>query len=149
MSRAEKDIIARDRAGIERFVAFGTDVPLGWTYVRDAEPAALPPHALQPRALANADAIAVHADAARTTAERTAAGEATVRETLPDHASTGAQDTGAGEPHGIAPLPVNYDDMGVEDLQAEADRRGLEVEGTGANGNVLKKDLVDALKATG
>lgn len=40
-----------------------------------------------------------------------------------------------------------YDKQPVEDLQAEADRRGLTVEGTGAGGNVLKKDLVDALAA--
>jgi hypothetical protein len=43
--------------------------------------------------------------------------------------------------------PVDYDSQQVDDLQAEADRRGLEVEGTGADGNVLKKDLVAALKA--
>jgi hypothetical protein len=45
--------------------------------------------------------------------------------------------------------PVDYDSQQVDDLQAEADRRGLEVEGTGADGNVLKKDLVAALKAAG
>jgi len=32
------------------------------------------------------------------------------------------------------------------DLQAEADARGLEVKGTGANGAVLKEDLVNALQ---
>jgi hypothetical protein len=42
---------------------------------------------------------------------------------------------------------VDYDSQQVDDLQAEADRRGIEVEGTGADGNVLKKDLVAALKA--
>lgn len=40
-----------------------------------------------------------------------------------------------------------YDAESVEDLQAEADRRELSVEGTGSNGNVLKKDLVAALQA--
>lgn len=45
------------------------------------------------------------------------------------------------------PSGVDYESMPVEDLQAEADRRDLEVEGTGSGGNVLKKDLVDALKA--
>jgi hypothetical protein len=39
-----------------------------------------------------------------------------------------------------------YDEMTVEDLQAEVDRRGLTVAGTGAGGNVLKKDLVGALQ---
>jgi hypothetical protein len=37
--------------------------------------------------------------------------------------------------------------MSVEDLQAEADSRQLEVSGTGSGGNVLKKDLVSALQA--
>lgn len=32
-----------------------------------------------------------------------------------------------------------------DELQAEADRQGLEVEGSGADGNVLKEDLIDAL----
>lgn len=40
-----------------------------------------------------------------------------------------------------------YDKMSVEDLQSEIDSRGLEVEGTGANGNVLKRDLIAALEA--
>lgn len=41
----------------------------------------------------------------------------------------------------------SYDDQTVEELQAEADRRGLTVEGTGTGGNVLKSDLVAALQA--
>jgi pyruvate/2-oxoglutarate dehydrogenase complex dihydrolipoamide acyltransferase (E2) component len=40
-----------------------------------------------------------------------------------------------------------YDAMSVEDLQAEADKRDLAVVGTGAGGNVLKKDLAAALQA--
>jgi hypothetical protein len=43
--------------------------------------------------------------------------------------------------------PETYREMQVDDLQAEADSRGLTVEGTGANGNVLKEDLVTALEA--
>lgn len=34
-----------------------------------------------------------------------------------------------------------------DELQAEADERGLEVEGSGANGNVTKADLIAALEA--
>jgi hypothetical protein len=41
----------------------------------------------------------------------------------------------------------SYDDQTVEDLQAEVDRRGLEVEGTGKDGKVVKADLVKALEA--
>lgn len=42
-----------------------------------------------------------------------------------------------------------YDEAGVEALRAEAEARDIleEIEGSGANGNVVKKDLVDALKA--
>lgn len=40
-----------------------------------------------------------------------------------------------------------YEGQTVDELQAEADRRGLEVEGTGKDGNVLKGDLVAALEA--
>ena len=41
----------------------------------------------------------------------------------------------------------DYDELSVEELEAEASRRELEVQGTGANGNVLKKDLIAALEA--
>ena len=34
-----------------------------------------------------------------------------------------------------------------DELQAKADSRGLEVEGSGSNGNVTKADLVSALEA--
>lgn len=40
-----------------------------------------------------------------------------------------------------------YADQSVEELQALVDERELEVEGTGKDGNVLKKDLVAALEA--
>lgn len=35
--------------------------------------------------------------------------------------------------------------MDKDELQAIVDERGIEVEGTGAGGNVLKRDLVEAL----
>lgn len=40
-----------------------------------------------------------------------------------------------------------YAGQTADELQAEADERGLEVEGTGKDGNVLKADLVSALEA--
>jgi hypothetical protein len=50
---------------------------------------------------------------------------------------------------GTAPGPItgDYDEHSVEELQGEAARRGLTVEGTGKDGNVLKGDLVAALEA--
>lgn len=45
------------------------------------------------------------------------------------------------------PITGDYASQKPSDLQAEADRRGLTVEGTGADGNVLKADLVAALEA--
>lgn len=42
---------------------------------------------------------------------------------------------------------TGYDSMSPDALQDAADERGLSVVGTGANGNVLKKDLVAALQA--
>lgn len=41
---------------------------------------------------------------------------------------------------------LSLDDLSTEALQAEADKRKLEVVGTGSTGNVLKKDLVKALE---
>lgn len=41
----------------------------------------------------------------------------------------------------------DYAAMSVGDLQAEADRRGLTVEGTGKDGGVVKSDLVEGLGA--
>lgn len=40
-----------------------------------------------------------------------------------------------------------YDEWKKADLEAEAERRGLEVEGSGNNGAVVKADLVAALEA--
>jgi hypothetical protein len=118
--RAEKDIIVRDLAGVERFVAFGADVPASWEYVRDADPAVVPASQTAAGVRGNPDAVAHHAETLRARADRIAAG--------------GAQ-------------PADLEGMTVEDLQAEADRRGLEVTGTGSGGNVVKGDLVKALRA--
>jgi hypothetical protein len=41
----------------------------------------------------------------------------------------------------------NVDGANKDELQAEADRRGVHVQGSGADGNVTKKDLQDALRA--
>lgn len=45
-----------------------------------------------------------------------------------------------------ARLTEDYEDATVEELQAEVNKRGFEVEGTGSDGNVLKSDLVEALE---
>lgn len=52
-----------------------------------------------------------------------------------------------GEADAEQTAPTGYADQGVDDLKAEAEKRQLDVEGTGANGNVLKDDLVKALEA--
>lgn len=39
----------------------------------------------------------------------------------------------------------NLESATVDELKAEAERRGIEVEGTGANGRVTKDDLLKAL----
>jgi hypothetical protein len=41
----------------------------------------------------------------------------------------------------------DYESQDVDDLKREATKRGLDVEGTGSGGNVLKGDLVSALSA--
>ena len=53
-----------------------------------------------------------------------------------------------GQAAGSAPSQPDYESQAADDLQAEAERRNLTVEGTGANGNVLKKDLIAALRAS-
>jgi uncharacterized small protein (DUF1192 family) len=47
---------------------------------------------------------------------------------------------------GEASNDENYSDLTVDELQARADQLGVEVDGTGADGKVLKKDLVAALE---
>jgi hypothetical protein len=47
-----------------------------------------------------------------------------------------------------SPITGDYDSRHADELQAEANRRGLTVEGTGKDGNVLKSDLVEALEAS-
>lgn len=56
-----------------------------------------------------------------------------------------AVDAGAGSGD-EAGAPVDYASWEKEALEAEAEKRELEVKGTGANGNVLKADLVKALE---
>lgn len=51
-----------------------------------------------------------------------------------------AEEEGEGEDGG-------YEDMTVDQLHEEAEKRGVEVEGTGANGNKVKADYVKALTA--
>jgi hypothetical protein len=41
------------------------------------------------------------------------------------------------------------EDLSVAELRAQADARGLKVEGTGANGTVKKADLISALHGAG
>jgi hypothetical protein len=50
-------------------------------------------------------------------------------------------DTDGGSADGL-----DYGGQTVEELQAEAERRGLEITGTGAGGKVVKGDLVTALQ---
>lgn len=149
--RADKDVICRDLAGIERFVAFGTDIPAGWEVVRESEPVQLPPDATVPRSIANADAVAVHAANARARADRTAGAENTVRERLPDTADRVGEDPGADTPPGTTAPTRDYEEMNVDALEAEVERRRaaggeVTVEGTGKDGNVVKADLIKALQ---
>lgn len=61
-----------------------------------------------------------------------------------------AQDGGEAareDPPVTNPEALDVNGMSLDELQAEADRRGLTVEGTGKDGNVLKADLVKALSA--
>ena len=52
-----KDIIAKDRAGIQRLVAKGSDVPDGWEVIRDADPSpVVAPNLEGPGARGNVDA---------------------------------------------------------------------------------------------
>lgn len=43
--------------------------------------------------------------------------------------------------------PLDYAALKVEELEAEATRRGLTVEGSGAGGRVLKADYIEALES--
>jgi hypothetical protein len=149
--RADKDMVCRDLAGVERFVAFGSDVPAGYEYVRDAAPVQLPADATAPRSIANADAAAVHAENARARADRARRGETAVRDTLPDTAAATGEDPDAETPPGTTAPTRDYDAMNVDDLEDEVERRRaagdvVEVTGTGKDGNVVKADLVKALQ---
>jgi len=68
-------------------------------------------------------------------------------EVPPDAAATLLDGGGVEEGTGSATAPTDYADQSVKELEAEATSRGLEVEGTGKDGNVLKSDLIDALTA--
>lgn len=61
-----------------------------------------------------------------------------------------AEETGEGDGQDAKSAPsetVDYTGKSVDDLKVEAEKRGLEVEGTGANGNVVKDDVLKALQA--
>lgn len=59
----------------------------------------------------------------------------------------GLEPLGESTPAPQEPITGDYGSHKADELQAEADRRGLSIEGTGAGGNVLKDDLVKALEA--
>lgn len=62
-------------------------------------------------------------------------------------AKTDAPDGDSGDDDGgSSDSSDGYDDQDVDVLSAEAADRDLEVEGTGKNGNVLKADLIKALR---
>ncbi|MET1061746.1 MAG: hypothetical protein ABWX71_02525 [Aeromicrobium sp.] len=54
---------------------------------------------------------------------------------------------GGDEPADADEGGKGYDGKKVDELAEEADKRGLEVEGTGKDGKVVKADLVAALEA--
>jgi hypothetical protein len=55
--------------------------------------------------------------------------------------TAGPAEPGAGK--------IDYNSWPADDVEAEVERLGLEVVGTGANGNVTKADRVKALEASG
>lgn len=71
-----------------------------------------------------------------------------------DDEPSGSDDTtvegGEGSEEGAVPPasePVDYSGQDAADLKTEVEKRGLEVEGSGANGRVVKDDMVKALAA--
>lgn len=61
---------------------------------------------------------------------------------LDDAQAKRLEDLGVVRP---ADSALGYDEMTVDQLKAESDARGITVEGSGANGAVLKTDYVNAL----
>jgi hypothetical protein len=59
----------------------------------------------------------------------------------------GSEPDGDDETGAVPPAPPAYADQSPADLKAEAERRDLQVDGSGANGRVVKDDLVKALEA--
>lgn len=113
--RAEKDLICRDIAGIKRFVSFGSDIPKGWTPVREADGTLVPSDATAPRTIGNVDAAAVRADrlAAETDKQRAATAAAAEGLTVP------SQDEPV-VPVG-SPEPDTAADVAAPEAPAEAD----------------------------
>ena len=86
-------------------------------------------------------------------------GAGTKKSDLPDWAQKLVQDDDFGSSDETPAAPADgsgsgsgdgdkgYAGQSPDELKAEAEKRGLTVTGTGANGNVLKGDLVAALEA--
>jgi hypothetical protein len=68
------------------------------------------------------------------------AGQNVPPDLVPAYREATGKDTSSDE-------PVDYESWTSEALAEEAARRGLTVEGTGANGNVVKADNIAALEA--
>jgi hypothetical protein len=71
--------------------------------------------------------------------------ETTDATTVGETATASTEETAAAST--AEPPKTDYADQHVDELRAEVEKRGLEVQGSGADGNVLKKDLVAALEA--
>jgi pyruvate/2-oxoglutarate dehydrogenase complex dihydrolipoamide acyltransferase (E2) component len=158
--RATENVYAPDTDGIRRLVAAAGDdydpnkIPVVGIITRHDPPAA----ALLPldgydelgeqqvlELLRNLDIeqlLAVHAYERAHLARGSITGYSQPTHIVDTDALADASDPGAPDT-----APTDYAAMSVEDLQARVDGLELEVTGTGANGNVVKADLVAALRA--
>lgn len=140
----EDKTVHDDVLGIDRRVFAGTEIPPdleeayeeagGGTTDREPAPSGV--------VIATSDLV-VH-DEALEIDRKIIAGQPVPPDLLDAYAEQTGDDVSAtAEEPSVA--VASYDDQSVDELQAEADRRGLEVEGTGKDGNVLKADLIAAL----
>lgn len=162
--RATENVYTQDQAGVRRLVAAAgdeydpTQVPIvGIVTAPDPATASLVPldgydELSEPAVLEllpNMDAEQLAAVQAYERAHR-------ARGTITRYGATSTVLTAADEPPITVPSRslsdvAPHDElerMSVPELQAEADRRELTVEGTGKDGNVLKADLVKALSGS-
>ena len=134
----EDKTVHDDALGIDRRVFAGTEVPADLEEAYDKAGGGTADRPPDPSGVVIASSDEVVHDEALGIDRKVLAGQPVPPDLVDAYTGDTVEESAGG----------SYDSQTVDELQALADSRGLDVEGSGKDGNVLKSDLVAALEAS-